>query len=458
MPSTKPVSLDGSTLEGGGQLVRVALSLSAITGVPVHIYNIRANRAPRGRGTPSRGRGGHANSSNAGSHKVEGGLKESHLAALQFLAYHCDAYIEGAELSSREVTFIPGAGSKNVGSKSKGKGASLVDFQTNTIRLERPGSIFLILQAILPFLIFGKSRHWDAQGLGGIQEKGKRSKSEEKIELTLHGGTNVSKSMSAEYFRNVLLLVLQQIGIEGVEIEVPKRGWAGNIASTIGEVKVRVPRPPATGYSLPAFDLTERGELDSITVTMVGDIGVSKSFFEEHLGEVVAEHIRDVPVTFEAIEDSGNLRNFYLQLTAHTTSSARLSRDFLGTGKLPKNRAEGEKMAQVAIQTVVRELKAEIRREGSVDEFMQDQLVIFQALATGESRVDGGNWKSKPGDEEECGDEEGSLHTRTVRWVCNQMLSKTGKGIAFTAGGRCRGIGWNQQSDALEHKIDELSL
>ena len=115
-------------------------------------------------------------------------------------------------------------------------------------------------------------------------------------------------------------------------------------------------------------------------------------------------------------------------------------------------------MAQVAIQTVVRELKAELRREGSVDEFMQDQLVIFQALATGESQVDGGNWKSRPGDEEECGDEEGSLHTRTVRWVCNEMLGKMGKGIDFTAGGRCRGIGWNQRPDALELMVDELSL
>ena len=42
------IELDGSEGEGGGQTVRTALSLSAITGQPFHITDIRAGRPDPG--------------------------------------------------------------------------------------------------------------------------------------------------------------------------------------------------------------------------------------------------------------------------------------------------------------------------------------------------------------------------------------------------------------------------
>ena len=39
---------DGSYGEGGGQVLRTSLSLAALTGQPVHLYNVRAGRTPRG--------------------------------------------------------------------------------------------------------------------------------------------------------------------------------------------------------------------------------------------------------------------------------------------------------------------------------------------------------------------------------------------------------------------------
>lgn len=46
----RAVKLDGRKGEGGGQLVRVAITLAAITGTPIVIENVRANRERGGRG------------------------------------------------------------------------------------------------------------------------------------------------------------------------------------------------------------------------------------------------------------------------------------------------------------------------------------------------------------------------------------------------------------------------
>lgn len=47
MPPDEPqklVTLDGRVGEGGGQIVRIAMTLAALTGTPLKIENIRGNR------------------------------------------------------------------------------------------------------------------------------------------------------------------------------------------------------------------------------------------------------------------------------------------------------------------------------------------------------------------------------------------------------------------------------
>src|SRR5690606_28680975 len=77
------VLVDGSEGEGGGQVLRTALSLSMVTGTPVEIVNIRAKRR-------------------------NPGLQAQHLQALLAAQQICGATVEGAIHGSRCVRFTPG--------------------------------------------------------------------------------------------------------------------------------------------------------------------------------------------------------------------------------------------------------------------------------------------------------------------------------------------------------------
>ena len=77
------IALDGAQGEGGGQILRSALSLSMITGQPFTITSIRAGRA-------------------------KPGLLRQHLTAVKAAAEICRATVEGAELGSQRLLFRPG--------------------------------------------------------------------------------------------------------------------------------------------------------------------------------------------------------------------------------------------------------------------------------------------------------------------------------------------------------------
>lgn len=75
--------IDGSTGEGGGQILRSSLALSLATGTPFRIENIRAGRK-------------------------KPGLRRQHLTAVQAAASIGCAKVEGAAIGSKELTFVPG--------------------------------------------------------------------------------------------------------------------------------------------------------------------------------------------------------------------------------------------------------------------------------------------------------------------------------------------------------------
>jgi RNA 3'-terminal phosphate cyclase (ATP) len=154
-------SIDASYGEGGGQLVRTAIALAAITGKPVRFENVRA-----GRDKP--------------------GLAPQHLAAVRAVASLCDADCEGLELRAGAFEFVP---------HRLRSGEFHVDVGT-------AGSITLVLQALLPALACapGPSR------------------------IRVTGGTDVRGAPPLDYFREVLLPLLGRMGLRA-ECRSPLRGY-----------------------------------------------------------------------------------------------------------------------------------------------------------------------------------------------------------------------------------------
>ncbi len=109
----REIIIDGSEGEGGGQVLRTSLSLSAITGKPVRIENVRGRRK-------------------------KPGLFRQHLTAFKAAAEICDARMEGAELGSSEIAFYPG----------KIKGGEY-DFAIGSA-----GATNLVAQTLLPILAY----------------------------------------------------------------------------------------------------------------------------------------------------------------------------------------------------------------------------------------------------------------------------------------------------------------
>jgi RNA 3'-terminal phosphate cyclase (ATP) len=368
----KPIHLEGTTLEGGGQLLRIAIGVSSLTKIPINITSIRGKRA-----------GG-------------GGLKAQHLTSVQWLGKASQARVSGVGLKSKEITFVPNSKAQT------GAGLVTIDYD---IKQSTPGSVNLVFQAILPYLLF--------------------SGAAAPIRLRIAGGTNVSNSPSCDYIAQVLLPMLEKIGIPKIASEVHSRGWSqGSVR--LGAVSYVV--TPLTA-ALPAFKLVERGDIKSVDATIIAPRDTERHIrdeldvmFDKRQGAIFGDREPEVSVEFE---DSRHEKRFYLLLVATTTTGIKLGRDWLYDAGVRAGKLDT--LISNLVRKVSSDLVAEIEHGGCVDEFMRDQLVVFQALAKGRSQVDGGRTKGKlvaP-----------SLHTKTAQWVVNKML-----GVEFDGQGGCKGV------------------
>ena len=155
------IEIDGSYGEGGGQILRTAISLSAVAGKQVRISKIRA-----GRPVP--------------------GLQPQHVTSIEAVAEICGADVDGLFPGSKEIVFRPG---QLVGGD--------FEFDVGTA-----GSVSLVITScILPGL-FSKAR----------------------LRITVLGGTDVRWSPPIDYLRLVHIPILKKFG-GVCELEMSSRGF-----------------------------------------------------------------------------------------------------------------------------------------------------------------------------------------------------------------------------------------
>lgn len=387
-----PIHLEGTTLEGGGQLVRIALGLSSLTKQPVNITNIRGKRA-----------GG-------------GGLKAQHLTSAQWLGQACNARLSGMGLKSKEITFRP----------DQAKATFRAEAQGNEIHIKQntPGSINLIFQAILPYLLF--------------------SDSASPIHVRVTGGTNVSNSPSYDYIHEVLIPMLALIGIPPVKAQLHSRGWSQG-STQLGSITYTI--TPMT-RQLPAFQLIERGDINHVKAIVIAPRETEQYFLDEL--QLMFEKREDrffstntTPRIDINFSDSRHEKRYFVLLVATTTTGIKLGRDWLYDQAIRPGKVE--RIVPTMVKKVSDDLLAEIAHSGCVDEFLWDQLVVFQALAEGRSHINGG--RNAVGKSTEP-----SLHAKTAMWVAEKMLD-----VEFDEDGGAVGIGFRPGGQDDEGSVGELA-
>lgn len=158
---TEILKIDGGYGEGGGQIIRTAISLSSITHKPIQITDIRRNRR-------------------------NSGLSAQHLTAIRVIKKICNAKVEGLHIGSSTLEFIPG------------------DIQSADLceDIGTAGSISLILQTVIvPVAVANK-----------------------RLRLSIIGGTDVPWSPTIDYTKYVLSTAYSRMGINFF-IRINRRGY-----------------------------------------------------------------------------------------------------------------------------------------------------------------------------------------------------------------------------------------
>jgi len=155
------IEIDASYGEGGGQIIRTACALSALTGIACRLFQMRSSRkAP--------------------------GLRPQHCAAVRGLAALCNAKTTSLKPGVTELTFTPGRLQKKE-----------LSLDTGTA-----GSVGLVLQGLL------------LAGLG----------LEEPTRFMVRGGTDVPFAPPCDYIQSVKRSLLLRMGYR-IELSILRRGY-----------------------------------------------------------------------------------------------------------------------------------------------------------------------------------------------------------------------------------------
>ncbi|RLM90301.1 RNA 3'-terminal phosphate cyclase [Halobellus sp. Atlit-38R] len=361
------LELEGT--EGGGQLVRTALTLSVLDGRPFRMVDVRGNRP-------------------------NPGLKRQHLACVDLLADVADADVSGAEVGSETLTFEPGNGDSDGPLAAPGaEGAA--EPREFAVDVGTAGSVTLVADTLLPL----------AASL------------DHPIQATLVGGTDVKWSPPADYLRHVKLPLLRECGLDA-SVTVNRRGFypagggelvVGIRPSALSEIVLPARRGGADAPE-PSGDMPESTRTapestpDRYSVRAVASEALEDAEVADRMAETAVSELETLGIGGDAASGStvsanaryveshspGAVTTIAAEFGAETGSGSEVSsedrtplRPRAGFGAYGDRGVPSEEVAQAAVEKVA----AWRETDAPVDPHLGDQLVVWLALAGGSVRI-----------------------------------------------------------------------
>ncbi len=322
--TNQTLKIDGSTGEGGGQIIRTALSLSMLTGTPIEITNIRAGRA-------------------------KSGLMRQHLVCLEASKNISDAKVTGAHLGSMAFSFAPNAIKSG-------------DYEFD---IGSAGSTTLVLQTLLPALLFANS---DGRSPSTV---------------TVKGGTHNPLAPTTDFLTQAFVPALAKLGMQ-VDIQLQQAGFApvggGTIKATITPFMRRADNAP--------FSLTERGKLTHIQLvanTLNLEYDICTRELASAKSTLIESAVYEALITTHAnkLQGVGEGNTCYAVVTHETATATNSQANNLHSEVftlLGAKRTSAENMGNRLAGLVKRYL---FKTDALVDEYLTDQLLLPLALAGG---------------------------------------------------------------------------
>ena len=316
------IVIDGSYGEGGGQVLRTSLALSAITGQPVRIERIRAGRR-------------------------KPGLMPQHLTAVRAAGRICNAQMAGAKLGSQELEFrprsTPQAGTYTFDVAQAAKGGSA-------------GSVSLVLQTVLlPLaLVEGSSQ------------------------VTLMGGTHVAWSPPFDYMKRVYLPTLSRLGV-AAKVTIKRWGWypiGGGRVQAIFQGRGSDDSLQIPDASIANQALRERGPLLRVRGLSASSNLPKHIRMRQEKAALQALRSNGVNARIQVIDAPSKGQGTVVFLWAEFENT------FAGFTALGERGKPAERVAEEAASKLLDFLHS----DAAIDRYLADQLVLPLALAAGPSQ------------------------------------------------------------------------
>ena len=312
------------------------------------------------------------------------------MTGIHLAAELCSGHTDGCQLQSTDITFTPSAIS------SQKQAEFTADAKT-------AGATTLLAQVSLPYALLGNQ----ATTL-----------------LDLKGGTNAAFAPQVEYYSQVFLPMLHRLGAS-VKCDVIRKGYYPKGG---GHLQLKVP----SVKQLQPIILTDFGAVKSVNIysSVAGVLNVKLAQQMAHAAkDQLVKHLgKQVPIHVDAFKENSAVGNGNTIVIVAETSTGCL----LGSGGIGSRAKSGSELGNETAD----ELICSLNLGACVDQYLQDQLIIYMALAKGTSRI-------------KCGPL--TLHTKTAIYMAESMSeakfrveeSADEKDIFFI---ECTGIGYTNNT------------